>query len=965
MTFHPARLLPLLHDRLAHLLVPVIGVVVMLVLLAAFSFNVLSSLRAFVNAESMWSKAQKNAVAELRVYLASANEQAYQNFLDQLVVPQGDLTARLALDRDRANTSEAAVGFAAGRSHADDIDGMIWLYRYFKNAPHVARAVDFWNQADALILQLRMLGSRLHTLRTANPNDPLRLGLVGELDRLDAAFGPLEEGFSAALGDASRLTLHLLSVLICLIGLGLLGLTAGLFRHLTNQSEQSRSELALSEERLRLGFEGTNCGLWDWDMVTGRVFYSPWIIKLLEYENHTMRDLEAHFIEMVHPDDRATIIAAGRTHVLLGVAYDVEFRIRTMTGRYLWVRSRAEAVRDAHGRAIRMVGSIFDISELKEAGRQTHIQRELAQVTLAAIADAVIRTDLQGRIDYCNAVAEALLGRTFGAVRGHLLTHVLQIYDSGERGARVDVITPVLSGATPVFDNANLYLEREGTGRVAIDVSVAAMRDQAGQSFGTVVILHDVSAERSHATQLSHQASHDELTGLLNRREFERRLEALLALDKAALAGHAVMYLDLDQLKVVNDSGGHAAGDQLIRQTGALLEKHLRDDDVLARLGGDEFGVILKHCRADEALRVADAMRALIFDTRFIWEGKPYPVGLSIGLVSEIGQFASLSDLMKVADAACYMAKEKGRNRVHSYHPDDLDLSLRHREIEWVARIGDALDHHRFRLYAQRIVPAASQSTSLQHVELLLRMVDADGNLVPPMSFIPAAERYNLMPKIDRWVVEAAFAMLAAGRAGGVDMAAVTCAINLSGASIEDDTFLTFVLEQQRRHDITLSAICFEITETAAIANLPNAASFIGQLRTLGCQFSLDDFGSGMSSFSYLKHLPVNFLKIDGSFVKDMMHNAIDRAMVEAINQIGHVMGKKTIAEFVEDDATFAALKAIGVDYAQGYGIARPEPFHPYFLLTPPPVKAAAISATLATPTPPLRRSLASVHRLP
>ena len=932
MTSDTARMPALLHDRLARLLLPVVGVVLMLVLLASFSFSVLSSLRAFVNGESLWSKAQKTAVAELRLYLAAGNEQNYQRFLDQLSLPQGDRSARLAIDQGGSSAAGATAGFLAGGNHVDEIDGMIWLYKYFKRAPHVAQAVAFWNQGDALIAQLRQLGSRLHVQQSAGLRTADRQALADQLDQLDRAFAPVEEGFSAALGDASRLTLRLLSVLICLIALVLLAITAAVFRRLTRQSEQSRKQLALSEERLHLGFQGTNCGLWDWDMVSGKVFYSPWIIKLLEYDDPAARILEENFLAMVHPDDLAKTIAVGRSHILRGTAYDTEFRLRTLSGRYLWVRSRAEAVRNSQGKAIRMVGSIFDISERREAEHQAHIQRELAQVTLAAIADAVIRTDLQGRIDYCNPVGLALLGQPFEMLAGRLLTQVLQMFSDPERAVAVDVITPVLSGEMEVYGNANLYLARGAASLIAIDISVAGVRDEAGQSFGTVVILHDVSAERSHAMQLSHQASHDELTGLLNRREFERQLGALLEKDQAASPGHALLYLDLDQLKVVNDSGGHAAGDQLIRQSSALLRQHLREDDVLARLGGDEFGVILKHCPAEEALRVAETLRTRVFDTRFVWQDRAYPVGLSVGLVGEIGQFASLNELMKVADAACYMAKEKGRNRVHSYHPADLDLSLRHREIEWVARIREALDQHRFRLYAQRIVPAASQDAHRQHIELLLRLIDADGKLIPPLSFIPAAERYNLMPQIDRWVVETAFSMLAEGQADGLDLTAVTCAINLSGASIEDDTFLPFIIEQQRRHGIAFAAICFEITETAAIANLPNAARFIVRLRSLGCQFSLDDFGAGMSSFSYLKHLPVDFLKIDGSFVKDMLHDPIDRAMVEAINHIGHVMGKKTIAEFVGDAATLAALKELGVDYAQGYGIAMPEPFHPHYL---------------------------------
>lgn len=934
------------HNRLTRLLLPVIALVAMLVLLEAVSFYILSSLRASVNGESQWSKAQGKAVESLAHFAKSGDAADYRKFVGRLAVAEGDLAARLAIDQAVPDLAAARAGLLAAGNHPDDINGMIWLYRYFKHAPHVDRALRFWVEGDALIVRLRLLGERLHAAVMAGSKAPvLNARLARELTEIDDAFRPVEEGFSTELGMASRLTLKLLLLAIFVFACSLLLMMRMFFRRLIEQSEQSQRELALSEERLRLGFQGTNCGLWDWNMVTNRVFYSPWIYKLLEYEDGIMSNREHNFLEMVHPEDRAATQAAGSAHILRGAPYDIEFRIRTRSGKYLWVRSRAEAVRDAEGRAIRMAGSIFDISHLKEVQGEAFIQRELAQVTLAAIADAVIRTDLDGYIDYCNVVAEKLLGLSGSAIRGRHQARVCPIFEDADTKSRIDLVGPVLSGTSPGYANPNLYLERIDGLVVAIDASVASVRDQAGNFFGAVVILHDVSTERQHASQLSHQASHDELTGLINRREFERQLSALLALPASQKARHAIMYLDLDQLKIVNDSGGHAAGDQLIRQLSALLKQRLRDGDLLARLGGDEFGVVIKDCSDEDAVNVAEALRELVFDTRFVWEGKSYTTGLSIGLVSDIEQFESLIELMKVADAACFMAKEKGRNRVHCYRADDHELSLRHREIEWVSRIAEAHEQNRFRLYAQRIVPAASQDRRGQHVELLLRMVDAEGTLIPPMSFIPAAERYNLMPKIDRWVVQAAFGMLAEGFAAGVDPQAVTCAINLSGASIEDEHFLEFIMEQQRQHAIPFHAICFEITETAAIANLPRAAHFIAQLRSVGCSFSLDDFGAGMASFGYLKHLPVDFLKIDGSFVKDMMSNPIDRAMVGAINQIGHVMGKKTIAEFVENDAILDSLKQLGVDYAQGFGIARPEPFHARFLLDVQTARSAAGAA--------------------
>ena len=927
-------------NRLWRLCMPVLTSVLLLVLLAALSFNILSALRAFVNGESLWSKAQKDAVAELRRYAIDGDAARYQRFQAHLSIPQGDRAARLAIDRGGVDGGLAEAGFAAGANHPDDIGGMIWLYRYFNRAPHVAQAVYFWEQGDLLIDRLTALGASVHAVRRQQALPPAQqVAITAELERLENAFGPIEEGFSSALGRASRLTLQLLSSAIVLVALGLLCMTCVLLARLMRQTERSQHDLAVSEERLRLGFHATKCGLWDWNIVSNEVFYSPWIYDLLEYEERDIALRDRHFIEMIHPDDRAATLAAGRAHIVHRAPYDIEFRLRTVRGRYLWVRVRAEAVRDARGRAVRMAGSIFDISSLKAAERDAFIAHELAAVTLAAIADAVIRTDLDGRVDYCNAVAEKLLGLSAAQICGQPLASVCQVVEDSLSASPVDLVGGILAGQIPLHENANLYLLRADRSMVAVDASTAAVRDQSGNSFGAVVVLHDVSAERQHAAELTYQARHDALTGLVNRREFERQLAALLALPAAGKCRHALMYVDLDQLKIVNDSGGHAAGDQLIRQLGALLKQSLRAGDVLARLGGDEFGVILNDCSAEQAATVAEALRELIFDTRFIWEGKSYATGLSIGLITQVEQFACLNEILKVADAACFMAKEKGRNRVHCYRTDDHDLSLRHREIEWVARIREALDGDRFCLYAQRIVPTSADDSGNRHFELLLRMIDADGGLIAPMSFIPAAERYNLMPKIDRWVVGAAFAMLAESFSRGASAARVTCAINLSGASLADEDFLDFILQRQHQHRIALSSICFEITETAAIANLPKAVEFIASLRALGCRFSLDDFGAGMASFGYLKHLPVDFLKIDGSFVKDMLDNPIDHAMVEAINQIGHVMGKKTIAEFVENDVIFERLKCIGVDYAQGYGIGRPEPFHALLLAEamPPP----------------------------
>ena len=434
------------------------------------------------------------------------------------------------------------------------------------------------------------------------------------------------------------------------------------------------------------------------------------------------------------------------------------------------------------------------------------------------------------------------------------------------------------------------------------------------------MIFRDVTEARLAAHQLSYHASHDALTGLVNRREFERRLERILttALPEES---HAVVYLDLDQFKVVNDTCGHVAGDELLRQVGPVLVSQVRKRDTVARLGGDEFGVLLEHCQQGQALRIAHQMREALQDLRFVWEDRGFTIGASIGLVPIGPGVDTVATIFRAADDACYAAKEQGRNRVHLYEPDDHELAQRHGEMQWVPRIQEALAKSRFRLFYQPILPLGE--TGRAHGEVLLRLLDRDGDLISPSAFIPAAERYNQMQAIDRWVIRSVFAAL---RDPDTGMPSGSVAINLSGQSLSDRLFLEFVEQEIEACAVVLERICFEITETAAISNLSLAKRFFSALKPRGCRFALDDFGSGLSSFAYLKTLSVDFLKIDGGFVKDMVRDPIDHAMVEAIHRIGHVMGLETIAESVEDERILARLKTMGVNYAQGYAIGRPRP---------------------------------------
>ncbi len=556
-------------------------------------------------------------------------------------------------------------------------------------------------------------------------------------------------------------------------------------------------------------------------------------------------------------------------------------------------------------------------------------EKERATVTLQSIGDGVITTDVAGRIEYLNPVAEQLTGWTSRDAKGLSLREVFQIVDDFSRAPIANPVDKVLDTGETVGLLGDAVLIAKSGKEFAIEETAAPIRDAGGSITGVVLAFHDVSRSRQIAAQLSYQATHDELTGLYNRREFENKLYQAVQTAYSQGKQHAFLYMDMDQFKIVNDTCGHVAGDELLRTLSGLLQNKLRAGDTLGRLGGDEFGILLENCPPAAAATIAQNLCELASDFRFAWQGKTFAVSLSIGVVNFGSRAMSVSEILSAADTACYIAKENGRNRIHVGHPDDSELNIRQGEMHWVGRLREAIQDNRLQLYCQKIVPLAPTAPDNPlpgaHFELLLRLRDEEGKLVPPGAFLPAAERFGLMPTLDRWVISTAFAdfdRLWPDPADALEM----CAINLSGASLSDPHFLAFILQEMAQHQIPPHKVCFEITETVAIANLSQATAFINELRTAGCKFALDDFGSGMSSFAYLKHLPVDYLKIDGGFVKDMVTDAADAAMVEAINNIGHTMGLKTVAEFVENDAILARLIALKVDFAQGYGLGKPIP---------------------------------------
>ena len=516
------------------------------------------------------------------------------------------------------------------------------------------------------------------------------------------------------------------------------------------------------------------------------------------------------------------------------------------------------------------------------------------------------------KILYVNAMAEVLFGVNPNHIKDYRFSNLFDQSDASHE------FLQLLTSGKQIYGHELLLPSRENEA-VWISVNAKTIIMQGEQV--VCCTFQDVSEAHELSSQLTYHATYDALTGLVNRREFEFRLHRVIKTAELEHSENAMCFLDLDQFKIINDTCGHIAGDEMLRQVAQVLQNNIRKRDTLARLGGDEFAVLLENCTLEQAMRVADSIRESIQDFRFIWENNAFTIGVSIGLVPINCENENITEVMKRADAACYEAKEKGRNRVHVYRPGDEDISYRHGEMQWVTRITSALEQNRLQLWSQKIIPIRETRRG-EHYELLLRMIDNDGEVIPPSSFLPAAERYNLISRLDRWVVRTTLKWFKnhPEKYNKLWM----CSINLSGQSLGDEEFLDEIMGYFNELNVEPGRFCFEITETSAIANLSHANRFIKSLAKLGCKFALDDFGSGLSSYAYLKNLPVDYIKIDGMFVTDLLVNTMHTALVKSINEVGHVMGKKTIAEYVENDAVLEELEDIGVDYAQGYGIAKP-----------------------------------------
>ena len=689
-----------------------------------------------------------------------------------------------------------------------------------------------------------------------------------------------------------------------------------------NARKQAEASLRSSQSFLQRTGAAAGVGGWEVELASGRVNWSEQTCALHDVPAGHQPTL-AEAIGYYAPEARPLIERAVDEGMAMGTPWDLELRLFSARGREFWAHV-VGSVEFENGQPARLVGAFQDITERRKVERALSDSHHLLKVTLDSIADAVITTDLYGRVKWLNPVAERLTGWLKDEAAGRPLMQVFQILEETARRPAANPIAACLAdGRTAAAGTHHLLLSRDGT-EYGIEDSVSPIRDDRNHVLGAVLVFRDVSEQRRLSHEMTHRATHDVLTDLANRTEFEARLERMLIRQRHEPAIHAILFIDLDQFKLVNDACGHAVGDQLLRQIAAMLQRSVRGRDTVARLGGDEFAVILEHCDIEQARQVGNKICDQMNEFRFIHDGRRFRIGTSIGLVQVDGRWDSIAPLLQAADSACYAAKDAGRNRVHTWFDTDLRANARQGEVRWASRLEHALDEDLFVLFAQRIV-ALEGSPPAVHLEVLLRLNDAEGGgIIAPGAFLHSAQRFHLMPRIDRWVVRHVLQAMQTVNPGlaGISMVA----INLSGQSIVDRAFHEDILLLLRASGLDLRLLCFEITETETITHITEARAFIQEVRALGVRVALDDFGAGASSYGYLKNLPVDYLKIDGQFITDMLDDALAMAAVRSFRDVAQVIGVKTVAEFVERQDVLEALRELGIDMAQGYLIHRPEP---------------------------------------
>jgi len=696
----------------------------------------------------------------------------------------------------------------------------------------------------------------------------------------------------------------------------------GAFQNITETYLQ-RQKIDSVSNRFQLATRSGGIGVWDYNLVDGTLHWSPEMYPLYGLPPSDDKGAYELWTKHLHPDDKASAEAALQAAIQGTSDFQPEFRVLWNDGSTHFIKAAAMVERDCVGKALRVVGVNWDVTAQRSAEAELAQRNELLRITMASIGDSVITTDAKGMVTWLNPVAERMTAWTNEEAFGRPLSQVFHIVNEQTRFPTENPVDTCLKqGKIVGLANHTLLISKHGE-EFGIEDSAAPIRDAVGNVLGVVLVFHDVTEQRRMSGEMTYRATHDELTGLVNRAEFEVRLRRLLQKSHEDGSHHALMFIDLDQFKLVNDACGHSSGDLLLQQVSKLLGETVRSRDTLARLGGDEFGVILDHCTSEQAQRVAQQICDRMEEFRFLHDGRRFRIGTSIGLVAVSSTFATVAAVMQAADTSCYAAKEAGRNRVHLWFDTDQALRERHGEMQWTTRIEQALDEDRFVLYAQRITALEGDRHGI-HAEVLLRMLGNDGDIISPAAFIPAAERFNLASRIDRWVLRNAVVWL---ELNGDQANINTLCVNLSGQSVGDRAFHRQVLDKLSSLPPNIcQRLCFEITETAAVTNLADAALFIEQVRAFGVRISLDDFGAGASSFGYLKNLKVDYLKIDGQFIKDLIDDPLDDAAVRCFVDVARVVGVKTVAEYVDRDAVLQRVRALGIDYAQGFHLHKPEP---------------------------------------
>ncbi len=696
----------------------------------------------------------------------------------------------------------------------------------------------------------------------------------------------------------------------------------GAFQNVTQRVEQRR-DLETTHDRMSLATESGGIGVWDFDVRTGELLWDPRMYHLYGLSPSSETAAYGLWLRHLHPDDRADTEEALRLALAGTREFRTEFRIIWENGSVHHLRAAARVTRDDSGAALRMVGVNWDVTSLHQLAAELADQHELLRVTLQSIGDAVITTDGAGCVTWLNPIAERMTGLRSADAIGMPLTAVFHIVHSETREPAINPVTVCLgTEQTQSLAPSTVLISRAGE-EYGIEDSAAPIRSAQGTVLGAVLVFHDVTEQRRLTGEMSHRAAHDVLTGLLNRTEFENRLQRTLDQARENGTEHAMLFIDLDQFKLVNDTCGHSVGDMLLQQIARLLTAAVRGGDIVARVGGDEFAVILPHCTSEQAHRVAQQICDSMDDYRFVHDGRRFRIGTSIGLVPVDSRWATIATALQAADTSCYAAKDAGRNRVHAWFESDHATSTRHGDVAWAARLEEALDQSLFVLHAQRIETLGAEQHGL-HAEVLIRMQEVDGTLIPPGAFLPAAERFHLATRVDRWVLQHVLDALSTLP----DLARVhTLCVNVSGQSIGDRAFHRQALAALATAGRGVcERLCLEITETTAATNMADASAFIEQVRTLGVRIALDDFGAGASSFGYLKTLAVDMLKIDGQFIKDLLDDPLDDAAVRCFVDVARVVGVKTVAEFVETPEVHARVRELGIDFAQGFLLHRPEP---------------------------------------